>query len=278
MVASHPHADHIGGLTEVMQAVPVGQMWTSGAAHTTQTFERFLDTIAEKKIPYHEAAPGDTIPFGTGAFEVLHARRSAADLNDTSLVLRLQYGDVSFLFTGDAEAPSEAEMLRTVRPKLAATVLKVGHHGSYSSSSPEFLAAVRPKVAVYSAGADNSYGHPHEEPIRALKAVGATIYGTDVDGTVVITTDSKQFQVTSSRSASAPSMQVPGAVLHATPTPVATVLSEHLRYDPQGPDRNCGEFATHAEAQAFFLAGGGPQRDRHRLDGDGDGIACESLP
>ncbi|HZF98105.1 MAG TPA: MBL fold metallo-hydrolase, partial [Pseudoxanthomonas sp.] len=106
MVATHPHADHIGGLVEVMQGMPVGQMWTSGASHTTQTYERFLDAIDAAKIPYHEAAPGDTIPFGTSAFDVLHARTTADELNDTSLVVRLQHGDVSFLLTGDAEAAS----------------------------------------------------------------------------------------------------------------------------------------------------------------------------
>jgi competence protein ComEC len=148
VIASHPHADHIGGLIEVMQAIPTDGIWTSGASHTTSYYERFLDTIDRQHIPYFEVGQGETIPLGDLGLNVLHAQRRAGNLNDTSLVLRLQYGQTTFLFTGDAEAPAERQMLQTVPDRLPATVLKVGHHGSYTSSTPSFLSVVQPQYTV----------------------------------------------------------------------------------------------------------------------------------
>ncbi len=180
------------------------------------------------------------------------------------------------------------DMLRTVPEQLHAQILKVGHHGSYTSSSPEFLAAVRPEIAVYSAGRNNTYGHPHQETITNLKNAGATIYGTDIHGTVVVMTDGSTYQVHPSTSVPAieGTKTLPvetGTTLVATQmatSPVSSAITPTgtFRYDPNGPDRDCGNFDTHAEAQAFFIAAGGPERDPHRLDGDNDGIACESLP
>lgn len=254
LIASHPHADHIGGLVEVLRTLPVGAVWTSGATHTTGIFEQFLDAIDQARVPYHEAQTGQTIALGQLAFVVLRSDPDAAELNDASLVLRLQYGAVSFLFTGDAEQLSERALLHDPG-RLRSTVLKVGHHGSATSSSPAFLAAVAPEVAVYSAGRDNSYGHPHAETLRALEAAHARVYGTAVDGTVIVQSDGYSYTIRTSRSA----------------PPAATVGAQEA-------DRDCADFATQAEAQAFFLAAGGPARDPHRLDGDDDGIACERLP
>jgi competence protein ComEC len=226
MVASHPHADHIGGLVDVLRAMPVGAVWTSGASHTTGVFEQFLDAIADAKAPYHEAKHGDVILLDDLRFEVLHSDPAAGDLNDSSVVLHLVDGKVSFLFTGDAERSAEQAMLREEKDRLASTILKVGHHGSYTSSSPEFLAAVRPAIAVYSAGAHNSYGHPHASTIQNLTRVGATIYGTAKDGTVVISTDGTTYTVTTARDsntslAASPAATVPPtSVPSLTPTPL----------------------------------------------------------
>lgn len=186
IIATHPHADHIGGLIDVMNTLEVGAIWTSGAVHTTGVYERFLDTIAARRIPYFEAAQNDTITIGSLIFDVVYGQSSSPNLNDTSLVLHLQYNQVSFLFTGDAEASAERAILSTIEPsRLAATVLKVGHHGSYTSSSPEFIRAVHPQIAVYLAGRNNAYGHPHQITLDNLLSAGAVIYGTDTDGTVV---------------------------------------------------------------------------------------------
>lgn len=268
LIATHPHADHIGGLIDVLHALPVGEVVTSGATHTTGVFENFLDAIASARAPYREVRTGDRIALGALELKVLRSDPRAPDLNDTSIVLRLQHGQVSMLLMGDAEAYSEQALLASVPDQLPSTILKVGHHGSSSSSSLPFLAAVRPQVAVYTAGRGNNYGHPHQEVIAALQAIGAKVYGTDQHGTVRITTDGVTFQVDTERS---------GSAQHRVPSSPETARRD-LRYDPFGPDRNCGDFATHAEAQAFFLAAGGPMRDPHRLDGDGDGIACEHLP
>ncbi len=203
VIASHPHADHIGGLVEVMRALPVDQVWTSGATHTTGIFEQFLDTIGERHIPYNEAQPGDTIPFGAFGLVVLNGHEHG-ELNNSSLVLRLQYDQVSFLLTGDAEAGSEHEMLQAVAAQLPSTILKVGHHGSYTSSAPEFLAAVRPAVAIYSAGRGNSYGHPHASTLENLHAAGATVYGTSRNGSVVVSTDGATYTVTPERGEAQP--------------------------------------------------------------------------
>lgn len=277
MMASHPHADHIGGLTQIMRAMPVGQVVTSGAIHTTTYFEDFIDTIADKRIPYYEVGPGDQIAFGTLAFDVIYGQRSTLDLNDTSLVLKLTYGDISFLFTGDAEYAAEQAMLTNSRNQLPATVLKVAHHGSSSSTQYSFAEAVGPDIAIYSAGASNQYGHPHNSTILTLMRNHVTIYGTDVHGTVVITTNGQSYSVDTEINAPTVSVESPPAAV-ATPTPVATLSTVGLPYDPNGPDRDCGHFTTHEQAQAFFIAAGGPGRDPHRLDGDNDGIACESLP
>jgi competence protein ComEC len=210
MVASHPHADHIGGLVDVLRALPVGDVWTSGAVHGTGTFEQFLDAIADAKVPYHEAKLGDTIVLDTLHFQVLHSDPEAADLNDSSLVLHLSYDSVSFLFTGDAERTAEHDMLRDVKDLLPSTILKVGHHGSYTSSSREFLDVVRPAVAIYSAGKHNSYGHPHDSVIQNLERVRAKIYGTDSSGTVVVSTDGRTYTIATD--AGRPSQPTPGAV------------------------------------------------------------------
>jgi hypothetical protein len=236
-----------------------------GRIHTTGVYERFLDAIKSHQIPYFEAAQNDTITVGRLSFDVVYGQESSSNMNNTSLVLHLRYGQVSFLFTADTETSAESDMLDTVEPiRLNSTVPKVGHHGSSTSSSPEFLNVVRPQIAIYLAGSGNAYGHPHSETIDKLLAVGALVYGTDDAGTVIVETDGESLQVHTTSPAT---------------LEIATVqTSAALRYDPFGPDRDCGDFDTHGEAQAFFIATGGPERDPHRLDTDSNGVACQSLP
>ena len=195
VLATHPHSDHIGGLAQVLQVIPVDIVYTNGVAHTTLTYEHFLDAIIDSGAEYVEVKRGDTISLGRLTFEVLNpVSNEDNDLNNSSIVLRMAYGEVSFLFTGDAQAAAESTMLASGL-NLNATILKVAHHGSHSSSTPEFLAQVKPEVAIYSAGKGNDYGHPHPETIEGLLAVGAKIYGTDVNGTVVVTTNGSGYSV-----------------------------------------------------------------------------------
>jgi beta-lactamase superfamily II metal-dependent hydrolase len=195
MVATHPHSDHIGGLVDVLGAMPVDRVVTNGQPHTSQLYERFLDGIIQSEAEFIEAKRGDVLPLGSLSFQVLNPGDSLGeDINNNSLVLRLVVGKVAFMFTGDAQTEAESSIVSSGLP-LAADILKVGHHASHTSSSPAFLSAVQPSVAVYMAGSGNNYGHPHAETIAALTDAGVIIFGTDVNGTIAITTDGTNYQV-----------------------------------------------------------------------------------
>lgn len=194
VVATHPHADHIGQLAEVIEEFEVSEVWMSGDLAETQVFERALDSIAANEVDYHEPRSGERYEMGTVSIEVIHPTEVTGNLNNGSISIRLEYGDISFLFTGDAEIGAEEKMLAG-KHELASTILSVPHHGSNTSSSIAFLEAVTPEVAIYSAGEGNSYDHPHEEVLSNLEAIGSTIYGTDRDGTVLVETDGANYEV-----------------------------------------------------------------------------------
>lgn len=172
--------------------------------------------LPNAEAEYVEVKQGDTLPFAGMTFQVLNPYTTTGDdLNNNSVVLRLVYGQVSFLFTGDAQQDAEARMIADGFP-LKADILKVGHHGSHTSSSEAFLAQVKPVVAIYSAGAGNTYGHPHAETIAALNAVGAKIYGTDQNGTISVTTEGNTYEINVAKeTAQAPPAVVPPAAQNA---------------------------------------------------------------
>jgi beta-lactamase superfamily II metal-dependent hydrolase len=199
VIATHPHSDHIGGLVQVLNTIPVDRVITNGAMHTTLTYERFLDAIMSSQAEYIEAKRGDMISLGDLNFNVLSPiDNTDQDLNDGSLVLKLIYGQVSFLFTGDAQTTAEENMLADGL-NVRASILKVAHHGSRTGSPLSFLNAVQPEVAIYSAGAGNDYGHPHPETIDGLKSVGAELFGTDINGTIIVTTDGILYSITTTK-------------------------------------------------------------------------------
>lgn len=200
VIATHAHADHIGGLVEVLTEFAVAEVMDPGVAHTSRTFEDYLDIIEEKRIPFTEARAGMQRELGNGIrLDIFHPDEPlAASINNTSVVAVLRYGKTSFLFTGDAEAAAEGEILnRGYQSRV--DVLKVGHHGSSSSSSLEFLQTFRPGIAVISLGTNNSYGHPHREAMERLDSIGAQVYRTDLHGTVVVTSDGSGITVFTSR-------------------------------------------------------------------------------
>jgi competence protein ComEC len=196
MIATHPHEDHIGGLVQVLEVMPVKKVITNGEMYTTSVFEHFLDAIANAKAEYEEVARGDTINFGSLSLDVLSPGSIFGDdPNENSLVLRMSYGKTTFLFTGDAGVEAETSILAAGLP-LKATILKVGHHGSCGSSSSRFLDMVKPEVAVTSAGINNQYGLPCTDTIRALNERDIFTLDTGVDGTITVTVSADGYTIT----------------------------------------------------------------------------------
>ena len=199
-IATHAHADHIGGFEFLFRSFPVERIWYNGQTHTTRTFERFIDAVLSSEARYEEPVRGQRIDLGDLSLTVLHPVGSAADytghLHDYNIVVRAQYGAFSVLLTGDAEVQAELEIIRSGLD-IRSTIMKLGHHGSRTSSSLQFLRAVDPRVAVYQAGLDNSYGHPHPDVlIRLVDILNVDVFGTDSHGTVIITTDGATYTVT----------------------------------------------------------------------------------
>lgn len=192
VVGTHPHEDHIGSLDAIINHFDVDAVYMPKIMHTSKTFEDVLDAVANKGLKIKSPSPGDTIDFNGLEIEVLGPQREYKDFNNNSIVLKVNAGETAFLFTGDAEETAEKDILQADYD-LQADVLKVGHHGSSTSSSQAFLQAVKPKYAVISVGVGNSYHHPEEEALQRLQSIGAEIYRTDLQGNIVCTTDGKNI-------------------------------------------------------------------------------------
>jgi competence protein ComEC len=198
-VLSHPHLDHVGGASAAVAALRPGEYWDAGYPAGGERYRASLDAAAASGVRWRRARPGDSLVVDGVVIEFLAPDSAWAatldDANDASTVARVRYGAVRFLLVGDAEQAAEARLLATSRDRLAADVLKVGHHGSATSSSPAFLAAVRPRVALVSVGLGNDYGHPSAAVLARLAQVGAEVLRSDVLGTVVVRTDGRRLTV-----------------------------------------------------------------------------------
>ncbi|MGZ4940418.1 MAG: ComEC/Rec2 family competence protein [Halobacteriota archaeon] len=202
VVATHPDSDHIGGLLAVLKAVPVDHVYDLGLPKTSDVYAEFLQLIAQKNVSYSKSRAGDTIAVDPDTtVSVINPLPSTpatdAPDNDHSIVIKATYHRISYLLTGDAESPAEARMISLYN--VSSYVLKVGHHGSRAASSAAFLKAVMPRVAVISVGANNSYGHPAPQVLARLAAVNATIYRTDTQGSVMVTTNGQTVDVRTAR-------------------------------------------------------------------------------
>ncbi len=196
ILCTHPHSDHIGGMAQVIESLDVGQIYMPKAVHTSKTYEKLLLAIQEKGLGITAAKAGLSF-MPEEAVEVQFLAPVGdyyEELNDYSAVVRVSYGENAFLFTGDAEELSETEILKSGRT-LSADVLKVGHHGSSSSSHQAFLDAVSPEYAIISCGEDNSYGHPHKEVVERLENMYISLYQTSVCGTVAAVSDGTTIQI-----------------------------------------------------------------------------------
>jgi competence protein ComEC len=197
LVLTHPHEDHLGGLVAVVEQYPVGAVLDSGQpAAASVSYQRFLRAIRQRNLRYLRARRRMELRWGDVRLEILHpAERlmtgTRSDLNNNSVVCRLVYGKTRFLFAGDAEAEAEA-VLRASGRDLRAEVLKVGHHGSRFSTDDAWVAAVQPSLAVVSCGRDNRFGHPAGPTLVRLRAAGAPVYRTDLDGAVTVRSDGQR--------------------------------------------------------------------------------------
>lgn len=194
VVATHPHSDHISEMASVIRNFDIGVFYMPKVQHTTKTFENMVDALSEKNVSVKEAAAGAVIDFDSSlnCRVVAPNKNSYDDLNNWSAVVHVSYGNTAFIFTGDAEELSESEIV-SGGADVKADVLKVGHHGSSSSTSKAFLEKVSPKYAVISAGKDNDYGHPHKETIDILNKFGVEIYQTFDNGTITATSDGNEI-------------------------------------------------------------------------------------
>lgn len=201
LVATHPHSDHIGGMQKVLARFPVGKVLDSGIPSSSSLYEHFLKTIGEKNIPYSVAEQGQKIDLDPSLGILVLSppkEKIGDDINTNSIVLRITYGTVNLLYTGDATTAAEDVMEKAGYP-LGAQVLKIGHHGSSDASSAAFLNRVDPEVAVISLGKENDYGHPHKETLERLKTAGSLVLRTDQDGTIRVESDGKTCSVVSEK-------------------------------------------------------------------------------
>jgi len=200
VIGTHPHADHIGGLIDVFYDFDVGEVIDPGVTHTTNTFNEYLTVIDFFDIPFTVGRKGMEWQLSENAsMKLLHPTNpSDTHLNNASIVAKVTLGDVTLLLTGDAEWQSEQQMLENPE-LLPSNILKVGHHGSRTSSTKDFLEAVQPEISVIMCGSNNSYGHPHSETLEQLNAVDTDIYRTDIHGHIVIVSDGIEYTVTTEK-------------------------------------------------------------------------------
>lgn len=193
VVGTHPHEDHIGGLDNIIKNFSIKTFYMPDVITTTKTFEEVLDSLAEKEMTLSIPKANTTFKLGDATVKVLYVgTEKENDLNDTSIVLKITYQNISFLLTGDASTKVEQKLNPA---DLESTVLKVGHHGSSTATNEKFLNTVNPKYAIISVGENNQYEHPHTIVLNTLASHNITTYRTDQDGTIKVITDGTNIEI-----------------------------------------------------------------------------------
>ena len=190
VIGTHAHEDHIGGLDDIINNFEISNFYMPDAVTTTKTFEDVIEALENKNLAFKVPEIDKNIKFEDSSINILYSGTDQTNLNDTSIIIKLYYGNTSYLFMGDAPSSVEREI---IDKDIKSDVLKVGHHGSKYSTSAIFLSKVKPKFAVISVGKNNIYNHPQDITLNKLQKIGAKIYRTDEDGTIILNSDGKDI-------------------------------------------------------------------------------------
>lgn len=201
IIATHPHEDHIGGMADVFKEYDVESFYMPSVTHTTKTFENMVNAVANEGLKIQTIKEGMRFDLGNGANIEVYSPiyESYEEFNDYSPIMKLTFGETELIFTGDAEAHAEADVVAKYPDDLKADVLKFGHHGSSTSSTEEFLQSVSPEYGIISCGTDNKYGHPHRETLDKISKYNIKSYRTDTQGQITLTSDGKNIKITTEK-------------------------------------------------------------------------------
>lgn len=192
VVGTHPHEDHIGGMSEIIKEFPVDTILMPNVTSTSKTFENLLDTIDELNYKITVPKVNQIFDFDNLKLHIIYTGKNNKNLNDSSIIIKAEYLNNSFLFMGDASKKIEEKILKK---DISSDVIKIGHHGSSYSTSISFLNKVNPKYAIIEVGKDNNYGHPNEVTLNSLKEKNIKTMRTDLDGTIKITSDGTNIKI-----------------------------------------------------------------------------------
>lgn len=275
IVVTHGHEDHVGGVSGALNYATVGTAYCSVNSYDSEAFRDFVKYLGKQDKKIEIPSVGDSFSLGNATVQIIGVDSQATDHNNTSIVLRITYGDTSFLFTGDAEREAEQAILSS-GVSIASTVLKVGHHGSENSTTYPFLREIMPSYAVISVGEDNSYGHPTEDALSRLRDADVKVYRTDLQGHIVCTSDGKEVSFSVSKNANADTLAPQESQSHGATTapvvPVAPSVEQETTQsddssEPTGIDyvgnknsdvfhyASCGSVKKMSEKNKFYFTG-----------------------